>query len=205
RQRAPDRVPCLRALVRRPVRPRPVHARAAAGQARARAPGVGGRLPRAEPAAAAEAEPARAAARGDLVELARARATRTHAIVPGPGARARAASFAAARGPVRGRPARAVPEPEIVFVGRVNRFKGLGVAIEALAILRAGGHPGARLVVIGPEQEPDYVAEMRALISSRGLDGAVTWRGQLGPEQTAAALASAHAMIVPSTWEEPFG
>jgi|SRR6185437_6427306 len=97
------------------------------------------------------------------------------------------------------------PEPEIVFVGRVNRFKGLGVAIEALAILRAGGHPRARLVVIGPEQEPDYVAEMRALISSRGLDGAVTWRGQLGPEQTAAALASAHAMIVPSTWEEPFG
>jgi glycosyltransferase involved in cell wall biosynthesis len=96
-------------------------------------------------------------------------------------------------------------EPEIVFVGRVNRFKGLGVAIEALAILRAGCHPGARLVVIGPEQEADYVAEMRALVSHRGLDGAVSWRGQLGPEQTAAALASAHALIVPSTWEEPFG
>lgn len=96
-------------------------------------------------------------------------------------------------------------EPEIVFVGRVNSFKGLGVAIEALAILRAGRHPGARLVVIGPEQEPDYVAEMRALAGSRGLDGAITWRGQLGPEETAAALASAHALILPSTWEEPFG
>ncbi len=97
------------------------------------------------------------------------------------------------------------PVPEIVFVGRVNRFKGLGVAIEALAILRAGRHPGARLVVIGPEEEPDYAAEMRALINRRGLDGAVTWRGQLGPEQTAAALAGAHALILPSTWEEPFG
>ncbi len=96
-------------------------------------------------------------------------------------------------------------EPEIVYVGRVARYKGLGVAIEALAILRAGRRPGARLIVIGPEEEPEFVAEMRALVSGRGLDGAVSWRGQLGPEQTAAALASAHALIVPSTWEEPFG
>ncbi len=97
------------------------------------------------------------------------------------------------------------PEPEIVFVGRVNRGKGLGVAIEALARLRAGRQPEARLVVIGPEEQPDYAAEMRALAARRGLDGAVSWRGQLGPEQAAAALAGARAMIVPSTWEEPFG
>jgi len=97
------------------------------------------------------------------------------------------------------------PEPEIVFIGRVNRGKGLGVAIEALARLRAGRAPHARLVVIGPEEQPDYAAEMRALAARRGLDGAVTWRGQLGPEQAAAALAEAGAMIVPSTWEEPFG
>lgn len=97
------------------------------------------------------------------------------------------------------------PEPEIVFVGRVNRGKGVGVAIEALATLRAGPQPDARLVVIGPEEQPGYAAEMRALASRRGLDGAVTWRGQLGPEQAAGALAGARAMIVPSTWEEPFG
>src|SRR3954454_18191959 len=41
------------------------------------------------------------------------------------------------------------PEPEIANVGRVHPYKGLGVAIEALAILRAGRHPRARLVVIG--------------------------------------------------------
>lgn len=97
------------------------------------------------------------------------------------------------------------PEPEIVFVGRVTRYKGLGVAIEALAMLRRGRHPQARLVVIGPAEEPQYVAEMRELITRRGLDGAVSWRGQLSAEQTAQALASAHALIVPSTWEEPFG
>ena len=97
------------------------------------------------------------------------------------------------------------PEPEIVFVGRVNRGKGLGVAIEALARVRAGRQPEARLVVIGREEQPDYATEMRALAARRGLDGAVSWRGQLGPEQAAATLAGAQAMIVPSTWEEPFG
>jgi glycosyltransferase involved in cell wall biosynthesis len=96
------------------------------------------------------------------------------------------------------------PDPEIVFLGRVTRYKGLHVAIEALALLRAGGHPTARLVVIGPE-EPAYVAEMRRLAAGQGLDHAISWRGQLTPEQCAVALSRAHALIVPSVWPEPFG
>ena len=32
----------------------------------------------------------------------------------------------------------------------------------------------------------------------------VRWRGQATPEQAAAELARAHALIVPSTWQEPF-
>jgi glycosyltransferase involved in cell wall biosynthesis len=96
------------------------------------------------------------------------------------------------------------PEPEIVFLGRVTAYKGLGVAVEALAKLREGGHPTARLVVVGPE-EPSYVAQLRELVGRLGLDGAISWRGQLSPEQSAAALSRAHALIVPSVWEEPFG
>jgi glycosyltransferase involved in cell wall biosynthesis len=96
------------------------------------------------------------------------------------------------------------PDPEIVFLGRVTRYKGLHVAIEALAVLRAGRHPTARLVVIGPE-EPEYVAQMRRLAAGHGLDDAISWRGQLSPEQCAAALSRAHALIVPSVWAEPFG
>ncbi|HWX51916.1 MAG TPA: glycosyltransferase family 4 protein [Solirubrobacteraceae bacterium] len=96
------------------------------------------------------------------------------------------------------------PDPEIVFVGRVTPYKGLAVAIEALAALRDGSHAGARLVVIGPE-EPAYAAEMRELAARRGLGGALSWRGQLSPEQVAAALSRAHALIVPSVWDEPFG
>jgi len=94
-------------------------------------------------------------------------------------------------------------DPEIVFLGRVTPYKGLGVAIEALAKLRAAGYPSARLVVIGPE-DAGHGAEMRALAERLGVAGAVEWRGQQSPEQSAAALATAHAMIVPSVWDEPF-
>lgn len=96
------------------------------------------------------------------------------------------------------------PEPEIMFLGRVTAYKGLGVAVEALAKLRAAGHPTATLVVVGPE-EPSYVAQIRQLAGSLGVEEAISWRGQLSPEQSAAALSRAHALIVPSVWEEPFG
>jgi glycogen synthase len=95
------------------------------------------------------------------------------------------------------------PDPEIAFLGRVTPYKGLGVAIEALAILRAGSHPEARLVVIGPE-DADYGAKMRKLADSLGVGAAVSWEGQLTPQQSAGVLARAHALIVPSVWDEPF-
>lgn len=95
------------------------------------------------------------------------------------------------------------PDPEIVFLGRVTPYKGLAVAIEALALLRSARHRRARLVVIGPE-DPAYGAEMRRLAERRGVADAVSWVGQRTPEQSAQALASAHALIVPSVWDEPF-
>ncbi len=101
---------------------------------------------------------------------------------------------------VRRDPAR---DPEIVFLGRVTPYKGLEVAIRALALL-AGDHGiAATLVVIGPE-DPDHGAEMRALSRDLGVGGSVRWLGQRTPEQAAAELARAEALIVPSLWEEPF-
>ncbi len=95
------------------------------------------------------------------------------------------------------------PEPEIVFLGRVTEYKGLEVAIEALALLRSEHTIDGRLVVVGPE-DAQYGAEMRALAARLGVADVVLWRGQQSPEQAAAALARAHALIVPSTWDEPF-
>ncbi len=95
------------------------------------------------------------------------------------------------------------PRPEIVFLGRVTPYKGLEVAIRALASLHERHGIDATLVVIGPE-DAGHGAEMRKLAAQLGLGSAVRWRGQQTPEQAAAALASAHALIVPSVWLEPF-
>lgn len=95
------------------------------------------------------------------------------------------------------------PEPEIVFVGRVTPYKGISVAIEALALLRSDHAIAARLVVIGPK-DPDHGAEMRTLAGRLGVADAIGWRGSCPPEQVAQSLSRAHALIVPSVWEEPF-
>lgn len=95
------------------------------------------------------------------------------------------------------------PEPEIVFLGRVTPYKGLDVAIEALAILRASNGIAATLVVIGPE-DAGHASQLRDLAERLGVSGAIRWEGQRTPEQAAARLAGAHALIVPSTWDEPF-
>jgi glycosyltransferase involved in cell wall biosynthesis len=96
------------------------------------------------------------------------------------------------------------PEVEILFVGRVTPYKGVAVALEALALLRAEHGIPARLAIVGPE-EPSHGADMRELAERLGIAEAVSWRGQVSPDQAAAALSRAHALIVPSTWDEPFG
>jgi glycosyltransferase involved in cell wall biosynthesis len=95
-------------------------------------------------------------------------------------------------------------EVEVAFVGRVTPYKGVAVALEALALLRTEHGIPARLVIIGPE-EPSHGADMRELAERLGIAEAVSWRGQVSPEEAAMALSRAHALIVPSTWDEPFG
>jgi len=95
------------------------------------------------------------------------------------------------------------PEPEIVFLGRVNPYKGLAVAIEAVGLLRDEYGITARLLVVGPE-DAAHGEELRRLAERLGMTPAVSWLGQVTPERAAAELARAHALIVPSVWEEPF-
>jgi glycosyltransferase involved in cell wall biosynthesis len=94
-------------------------------------------------------------------------------------------------------------EPEIVFLGRVTPYKGVGMAIESLALLRSEYGVLARLEVAGPE-DGDHGAELRRLSRRLGVEDAVGWHGQISPEEAAGLLARASALIVPSTWDEPF-
>jgi glycosyltransferase involved in cell wall biosynthesis len=95
-------------------------------------------------------------------------------------------------------------EPEIVFLGRVTPYKGVAVALQALALLRAEHGIQARLLIVGPE-DATHGADMRSLAERLGISASVSWRGQQSPEEVGAVLARADALLVPSTWDEPFG
>jgi len=103
--------------------------------------------------------------------------------------------FPVASGPIADRPWRW----RLLFVGRVERRKGVATAVRALAQLPEE----ATLDIVGPP-DPAYLPELQELIASLGLDGRVTFA-----TTPRAALReryrSADALVFPSEWEEPFG
>jgi glycosyltransferase involved in cell wall biosynthesis len=92
----------------------------------------------------------------------------------------------------------------IAFMGAVKEEKGPDVACRALALLRDRHGIDARLVLAGPV-EPEMRRELTALAEGLGLGGAVEIAGRLDTPDLRALLSEAHALVVPSVWEEPFG
>jgi glycosyltransferase involved in cell wall biosynthesis len=77
-----------------------------------------------------------------------------------------------------------------LFVGRIVRYKGLGVLLQALAEV-----PEARLEVVGDGQDR---RGLEALAGDLGLGGRVAWRGTLGDEDLRRAMAGARGLVLPS-------
>ena len=93
--------------------------------------------------------------------------------------------------------------PIIGIVGRLQRWKGMHVLIEALpAILRA--HPAAHCVVVGGNhaQEPDYPALLRERIRALGLEDKVILAGL---QRNIPEWMQAMDVIVHASDHEPFG
>lgn len=93
--------------------------------------------------------------------------------------------------------------PLIGIVGRLQRWKGMHVLIEAMpAVLRA--HPDAHCVVVGGDhaQEPEYPALLRERVCALGLEDRVTLAGLQGniPEWM-----QAMDVVVHASDREPFG
>ena len=65
----------------------------------------------------------------------------------------------------------------ILFVGGLCARKDPRALVEALPAIRATS-PDVRLLLVGPELEPDYVAALRARITALGLDRAVIFAGE---------------------------
>jgi 1,2-diacylglycerol 3-alpha-glucosyltransferase len=81
-------------------------------------------------------------------------------------------------------------EPVVLFVGRVNREKGVDLLLSAWPRVKAAC-PRARLVLVGAVYEPRWLASLLTT-----PDVVVT--GQLKPDDVAAAYGAAHVFAFPS-------
>lgn len=85
---------------------------------------------------------------------------------------------------------------DLVILGRIHPDKGTADAIEIARLT------GRRLMIAGIVQDQEYFDQrVRPLID----DDTVCYLGSVGPEQRAALLGSAHALLHPISFDEPFG
>jgi glycosyltransferase involved in cell wall biosynthesis len=91
--------------------------------------------------------------------------------------------------------------PLFVFVGRLDREKGIETLIEAFSRL-AVRVDDARLRIVG---RGPLRATLEGLTSRLGVSSAVTFAGWRAPPEVEEELASAWALVAPSRWREPFG
>ena len=88
-------------------------------------------------------------------------------------------------------------EPRFLYVGRLKRYKGVGLAIEALAVARRS-RPDLRLDIAGTG---DHRATLERLAAQLGQTDAVTFHGFVSEERKIALLRTAWANLFPSPKE----
>jgi D-inositol-3-phosphate glycosyltransferase len=95
-------------------------------------------------------------------------------------------------------------EPVLLFVGRIQPLKGVDVAVEAMSRLR---DPQARMLIVGGSsgtEGDDHAAEVRDLITDRGLDHRITMVPPQPHHVLSTYYRAADVTIVPSR-AESFG
>lgn len=93
----------------------------------------------------------------------------------------------------------------IVWCGRLQRWKGAHVFLDAARILKRA-HPEARFWVVGGPhlgREPEYAAELREQAAAPPLAGAVTFTGHVPDARP--YIAAADVVVHTSISPEPFG
>lgn len=88
--------------------------------------------------------------------------------------------------------------PKVVFVGRVDRYKGVDYLVKAMKHITED----ALLVIVG---DGDYLSAVSKLVSKLGLQKRVQFLGWKSREDLAKIYGDAAVVVVPSIWNEPFG
>ena len=93
----------------------------------------------------------------------------------------------------------------VALVGRVNRWKGQGVLIDAARRLKAAGRERLRYVIVGDvaDSQDHFRESMLEQIRQAGVADIVQWRPFT--TEVNAVWAAADIAVVPSTEPEPFG
>jgi glycosyltransferase involved in cell wall biosynthesis len=89
-------------------------------------------------------------------------------------------------------------EKVILYVGRISRIKNLEQLVQAFKML---ARPATKLVLLGPTDEPDYLARLKVLIAGNGLAGEVIFAGALYEAEKLPAFAAADLLVLPSEFE----
>jgi glycosyltransferase involved in cell wall biosynthesis len=97
----------------------------------------------------------------------------------------------------------AVPDSDklVLFLGRISPIKNLETLIAAFAQCRVSN---ARLIIAGPEMEPDYAVKIRKLARETALGDRILFPGPLYNDAKLAALSAANLFVLPSH-SESFG
>jgi len=97
--------------------------------------------------------------------------------------------------------------PLLLFVGRLERLKGVDIAIRALAELRADGHPAARLLVLGADSRDADESEqerLKAVAATLGVREAIDFVGSVAHHELPYFYSAADVCVMPS-YSESFG
>lgn len=95
---------------------------------------------------------------------------------------------------------------ELLFVGRLVPDKGCDVLLKALVRMREM-HLFPRLVIIGDDgrQGVTVLPEWEKRVAQMGLADQVAFLGAQPVEAVAQAMRTSQILVIPSTWQEPFG
>jgi len=95
----------------------------------------------------------------------------------------------------------------LLFVGRLERLKGVEIAIRALALLRDREHDDLRLIVLGEDSRDGDESEkerLKAVASALGVRDRVDFLGSVAHHELPYFYAAADALVMPS-YSESFG
>ncbi len=92
--------------------------------------------------------------------------------------------------------------PRLLFLSRIDRKKNIEALLGGLARSRRK-FPGLSLSICG-DGDADYLAELKTLAGTLGVDDAVAWSGHVAGTLKASAFAAADLFVLPS-YSENFG